>query len=198
MKYYKILRGLKSCHGGSYNWTIGKKTPYEVIYPCCSGWHLASEKDLRHWLGEGLTVYEAKVASDSHIVRDAQKYVANSVILTKKVNTLTISKLRQINRALLSLYLEHISTKYRYKSQQPFILKCLKIMFNKKGTDIKRTALRQIPIHGQYQSDIVWCLLSYLYSCTVVDSLYSPELPVKYDKLIGSIIIHVLNGKKEK
>ena len=88
MKYYKVLMGDQSCHGGSLTWPLPKDgQPGEWVKfegeldPCCSGIHLTS--DPAKWYDQkGLSVYEAEFDGDHETCSD-DKIVCRNVRLMR-------------------------------------------------------------------------------------------------------------------
>jgi hypothetical protein len=83
LRLFKVLNGLKSCHGGSHTWTIGEwvEVSGELI-PCENGIHLCREQDLVHWLGKD--IYEAEY--DGKMVETEDKIVVRRARITNHLS----------------------------------------------------------------------------------------------------------------
>jgi hypothetical protein len=80
MRLFKILNGLKSCHGGNHSWTIGEW--FEVagdLIACENGIHLCREQDLLHWLEKD--IYDAEY--DGEYMESEDKIVVRKARITK-------------------------------------------------------------------------------------------------------------------
>lgn len=100
--YYKVLRELNSCHGGSYTWKQFERTPTRKAIPCYEGWHFVNKNQLFHWIGYGLTVYEVTPTKDRKIVSEGNKFVCSSVTLGKKIGTLNKKVVSEIVQKVLA------------------------------------------------------------------------------------------------
>ena|SRR5665213_2758393 len=95
-KYYKVLVGGKSCHGGSLNWSLpvdGQPGDWQSvdgkIVLCQKGLHVTT--DPNHWWKDGCTVYEVEIGGEIGGRDDAKaKIVVPKVRLLAAVNSLVI------------------------------------------------------------------------------------------------------------
>jgi len=91
MKYYKILRDGRSCHGGELKWSLphdgkpGKWMPKIIgeLVPCKNGYHLCRRSDIIKWLDA--EIYEAEYLGE--IVESDSKVVVRQARLLKKIDT---------------------------------------------------------------------------------------------------------------
>lgn len=96
-KYYKVLVGGKSCHGGDMTWSLpSDKEPGEwhavdgKIVLCQTGLHVTT--DPNHWWKDGCSVYEVEI--DGEIGgRDDEK----AKIVVPKARLLTLVKVLKID-----------------------------------------------------------------------------------------------------
>ena len=101
MTYYKVLAGLQSCNGGSWEWTPGVRTPTRKVKICESGWHFATKYQLADWINQHLTVYEVTPTKNRKVTHDVGKCVCSSVTLGKKIGTINAKVVWELNRKSL-------------------------------------------------------------------------------------------------
>ncbi len=91
MKYFKVLKGGKSCNGGTGEWDVptnGKPGEWmpkiNDIIPCQRGYHLCRAENLVVWLNE--EIYEAE-GRGKFIRHDENKYIFPEAKLLRKLGT---------------------------------------------------------------------------------------------------------------
>lgn len=141
MKYYKVLDGMNSCHGGVHVWQQGVKTPAKVVKPCESGWHFTDEDNLFHWCSRFYSIYEIRPAAKAQIIKTPTKYVASSVVLGKKLGTIdnhTSAKVRDKIFELLNNSLNRYINKPKLTKKNRALLVKLRTLINSKKSDLEK------------------------------------------------------------
>jgi len=81
-KLFKVLDGLKSCHGGNHTWTLNEWVEVKgEITPCQNGIHLCREGDLIYWLHSD--IYEAEYKGK--IIESDNKVVVRKARITRRI-----------------------------------------------------------------------------------------------------------------
>ena len=88
MKYYKVLNGNRSCHGGEMKWPLPADGPGEwvqhdgPIVPCSKGLHVTTQPSA--WFDKsGLSVFEVQIEGEIHPCDTDEKFVCRRVRLMK-------------------------------------------------------------------------------------------------------------------
>jgi hypothetical protein len=82
LKLFKVLDGLRSCHGGNHTWILNEWFEVEgKLIPCENGIHLCRAEDLVYWLHSD--IYEAEY--EGEIIECEDKIVVRKARIARRI-----------------------------------------------------------------------------------------------------------------
>jgi len=82
---FKATDGYQATNGGDYRYRLNRWTRHEKIDPCVSGWHLARNQQILHWLSP--TLWLAEACPDHEPVDHGDKVVTCKTRLVERLDT---------------------------------------------------------------------------------------------------------------
>lgn len=202
-RYFKILKGLNSCHGGSHLWKVGETTKEEFVNPCHSGWHFVNLANLKDWIGLELTIYEVTVPKGAYIVHEYDKIVANQLTLGKPIGTFTKQKVKKFYIKNFQRYIRHMRfysgpLGKDMKKHIDFVEKTFyshrshKYKWNKISTYWQVLSNTRIKTKEDGFFDMIMNFMG-AYPHNGVDGIYVIDVPASKNRELGELILEVVS-----